>query len=263
MVKCNTEMQDLIENYLNQDDEQIAFVTLKEQPEYKLAFVENNTTTNEDDVFLAVKESTIITYRMYEITLEGQQKAIVATLEEAQAVVDEIKQEFQQDLELDLRITEIFDNNRITPQTVAVAVAKVNDDEIIKTKLESTVNGITLSKPITGTITSRFGRRSSGYHTGLDIANTLGTPIQPASSGTVTYAGWKGSYGNLVIISHGNGIETYYAHCNDIYVSNGQTVSIKDIIATVGTTGNSTGPHLHLEVRVNGNYVNPQKYLYK
>lgn len=262
-IQNDEEMKNAIGDYLNQEDEQIAFVTLKEEPQYQLALVENAIKTNEEEVLLAVKDAIIITYRMYAITLAGQQKAIVATLEEAETVVNEIKQEFNQDLELDLTITEIYDNNRITPQTVAVAVAKVNEDETIKTKLKSTVNGVTLSKPITGTITSRFGTRSSGYHTGLDIANSIGTPIKPASAGIVTYAGWKGSYGNLIIISHGNGIETYYAHCSKLYASVGQTVSTDDTIATVGSTGNSTGPHLHLEVRINGSYVNPQQYLYK
>lgn len=262
-IKDEREIENAIESYLNKKDEQIAFVTLKEEPQYQLTFIENTMKTNEEEVLLAVKDAIITTYRMYAITLAEEQKAVVATLEEAEAVVNEIKKEFNQDLELDLTITEIYDNNPITPQTVAVAVAKVNEDETIKTKLQSTVNGVTLSKPITGTITSRFGRRSSGYHTGLDIANSQGTPIKPASQGTVTYAGWKGSYGNLVIISHGNGIETYYAHCSKLYVSAGQIVSTEDTIAAVGSTGNSTGPHLHLEVRVNGKYVNPQQYIYK
>ena len=82
------------------------------------------------------------------------------------------------------------------------------------------------------------------------------------ASGTVTYAGYKGSYGNLVIISHGNGVQSYYAHCNKLLVSVGQTVSAGQVIAQVGSTGNSTGPHLHLEIRINGKAVNPQNYLY-
>lgn len=263
IVNNNKDIKSIIEDYLDQKDEQVAFIMLKSEPQYKLAFVESKNKTNEEEVILAIKDSITITYRMYAITLEGQQKAIVATLAEAEEVVNEIKQEFNQDLELDLRITEIYDNNIITPQTVSVAVAKVNEDETIKEKLESTVNGVTLSKPISGTITSRFGTRTRGYHTGLDIANKLGTPIKSASNGTVTYAGWRGSYGNLVIVSHGNGIETYYAHCDKLYVTEGQIVSKEDTIATVGSTGNSTGPHLHLEIRINGVYVNPQKYLYK
>ena len=125
--------------------------------------------------------------------------------------------------------------------------------------------GITLIKPVSGTITSRFGvgsriRRAS--HTGLDIATSTGTPIVAAASGTVTFSGYKGSYGNMLVISHGNGVQTYYGHCSKLYVSAGAQVSQGQTIGAVGSTGNSTGPHLHLEVRVNGVAYNPQNYVY-
>ena len=122
--------------------------------------------------------------------------------------------------------------------------------------------GIALAQPVSGTITSRFGRRSSGMHTGLDIAASAGTPIKAASAGTVIQAGYKGSYGNLVVVAHTDSIQTYYAHCSRLYVNVGETVNQGEVIAAVGSTGNSTGPHLHLEIRVNGNARNPQSYLY-
>ena len=125
---------------------------------------------------------------------------------------------------------------------------------------------ISLIKPITGTITSRFAsisRVRTGAHTGLDIAASSGTPIKAAASGTVAFSGWKSNgAGYMVIISHGNGVETYYEHCSKLYVSVGDKVKQGDKIAAVGSTGNSTGPHLHLEVRVNGVAYNPQNYVY-
>lgn len=128
------------------------------------------------------------------------------------------------------------------------------------------VNGISIGNPlrVSPLITSRFGERGSRRytHTGLDLATSTGTPIYPISSGTVTFSGWQGSYGNMVIVNHGNGVESYYAHCNTLNVSVGTQVSTGTMIATVGSTGNSTGPHLHLEIRVNGTAVNPQSYLY-
>ena len=133
------------------------------------------------------------------------------------------------------------------------------------TSSRKTSLGISLIRPISGTITSRFGARSSirsSAHTGLDISAPTGTPIKAAASGTVTFAGWKGSYGYMLVISHGSGVQTYYAHCNKLYASVGQTVSQGETIAAVGSTGNSTGPHLHLEVRVNGVAYNPQNYVY-
>ena len=126
----------------------------------------------------------------------------------------------------------------------------------------NTALGIALIRPVGGTITSRFGRRSSGIHTGLDIATSSGTPIKAASSGRVIYSGYKGSYGYLVIIEHTDSVQTYYAHCSRLYVNVGQTVNQGDTIAAVGSTGNSTGPHLHLEIRVNGVAKNPQNYVY-
>ena len=129
------------------------------------------------------------------------------------------------------------------------------------------VNGIKLAvQPVSGTITSRYGVSSSirkSSHTGLDIATSAGTPIKVVTSGTIIHAKYNGSYGNLVKVDHGNGIETWYAHTNKMYVKVGQKVNAGDVIATVGSTGNSTGAHLHLEIRINGKHVNPQNYLYK
>jgi len=115
--------------------------------------------------------------------------------------------------------------------------------------------------PSRGTISSSFGQRWSSTHTGIDIAVSRGTPIKAADGGLVTFAGWNGGYGNLIIIDHENGFVTYYAHCNSISVKKGQRVARGETIGTVGSTGNATGPHLHFEVRKNGVPVNPLNYL--
>ena len=107
-----------------------------------------------------------------------------------------------------------------------------------------------------------MSRRRSGSHTGLDIATSTGTAIKAVAKGKVVFAGYKGSYGYLVKVDHGKGVETWYAHCSKLYVKQGQKVSAGSKIAAVGSTGNSTGPHLHLEIRINGAAVNPQRYLY-
>ncbi|HHW02379.1 MAG TPA: peptidoglycan DD-metalloendopeptidase family protein [Thermoanaerobacterales bacterium] len=117
--------------------------------------------------------------------------------------------------------------------------------------------------PSVGEITSPFGRRGREFHTGIDVACDKGTPIRASNSGTVTFAGRRGSYGNLVIINHGGGFETYYAHASSILVSVGEKVEKGQQIATVGTTGRTTGPHVHFEVRLNGNPQNPLSYLNK
>ena len=98
-------------------------------------------------------------------------------------------------------------------------------------------------------------------HEGIDIGAATGTPIYAAAGGTVIYAGWESGYGNLTVIDHGNGLATAYGHQSQIAVSNGQTVSRGQLTGYVGSTGHSTGPHLHFEVRVNGTPVNPLSYL--
>lgn len=119
--------------------------------------------------------------------------------------------------------------------------------------------------PTTGRISSYFGARTLygayNYHSGLDIATDYGTPVIAADGGTVTYSGWKDSYGNIVILTHDNGQQTYYAHNSSLVVSVGQKVARGQTIAKVGSTGNSTGNHLHFEVRINGQAVNPLSYL--
>jgi len=114
--------------------------------------------------------------------------------------------------------------------------------------------------PVNGPITSGFGWRWGRMHEGIDIGVPCGTPIHAAASGTVIYSGWMDGYGNFVVIDHGNGLATAYGHQSAIYVSGG-SVSQGQVIGAVGSTGNSTGCHLHFEVRVNGNPVDPLGYL--
>jgi murein DD-endopeptidase MepM/ murein hydrolase activator NlpD len=124
-----------------------------------------------------------------------------------------------------------------------------------------------MSWPSSAPLTSDYGWRIhpvlgySRFHTGIDIGAGYGSPIKATDSGTVIYSGWCGGYGNTVMIDHGRGVSTLYAHCSSIYVSNGQGVSKGHTVAAVGSTGMSTGPHLHFEVRVNGVPVSPWGYL--
>ena len=115
--------------------------------------------------------------------------------------------------------------------------------------------------PVQGVLTSTFGMRWGRMHEGIDIGAAQGTPIYAAAGGTVNYAGWEGGYGNLTVIDHGNGLATAYGHQSQLAVSSGQTVSRGQVIGYVGSTGHSTGPHLHFEVRVNGVPNDPLSYL--
>jgi murein DD-endopeptidase MepM/ murein hydrolase activator NlpD len=115
--------------------------------------------------------------------------------------------------------------------------------------------------PVQGVLTSGFGWRWGRLHEGIDLAVGVGTPVVAAASGTVIVAGWLGGYGNLVVIDHGNGMATAYGHNTSVTVGVGQSVSQGQLIAYSGSTGHSTGPHVHFEVRVNGSPVDPLGYL--
>ena len=179
-----------------------------------------------------------------------------------------MKEELSEDIELS--ILKIYETQKQTDENIELATLTEDLSQSIKEeerKIASTVNGVYLAQnPVEGNITSRYGSREKirdHTHQGLDIAAKTGTQIKAVAKGKVTYSSELGGYGKLIKINHGNGVETYYGHCSKIYVKVGEEVEAGDVIGLVGSTGNSTGPHLHLEVRLNGNIVDPMNYLYK
>lgn len=275
-VKNGTELDKRIQQeIIDMEGKNIDFVSLDQMPNYELELVSRTQETNEEEILLALKEDAKIMYKYYAVALNNETVGLVDNIEEAEQAVNQIKEEHKKDsIKLDLVITENYTENinEITIETVQVAQSRVEEkvETLIKQDEKTkkpVINGILLAvTPVQGKITSRFGHISSirsGAHTGTDIACPQGTPIKVVASGTVTFAGKSGSYGNLIKVSHGKGVETWYAHCTSLYGKEGQQVNAGDVIATVGSTGNSTGNHLHLEIRLNGTAINPQKYLYK
>ena len=282
-------LQHKINDYVEkgEGENNVAFVQVENMPEYKLCLLKKNITTNDDEIFNIVKEQGVPYYRYYAILDNQEEKVYISSFEEAENVISELKSKNSSNIS-NLTIQEKYETEVKDFTTKEDAVAKLYVEPVKQvtvasrnssssTKTTGSVNtssktstakaslGITLIKPISGTITSKFGAGSSirrSSHTGLDISAPKGTAIKAAASGTVTFSGYKGSYGNMIVISHGNGVQTYYAHCSALYLSAGASVSQGQVIAAVGSTGNSTGPHLHLEVRVNGVAQNPQNYVY-
>lgn len=164
-------------------------------------------------------------------------------------------------------VAEIVRNNGVEVSrkelSSTVVSQPVNQVVLVGTKEKpKTVASGSFAYPVRGArLSSRYGARWGRKHLGIDLAISKGTPITAADGGTVTFAGYKDSYGYLVIIDHGNGKETYYAHCSKLLVSRGAKVYKGQTIAKVGSTGNSTGSHLHFEVHVNGVPKNPLSYL--
>ena len=265
-------LQKKITNYIDHGDSKtVAFVEIDNKPEYDLCLLKKGLTANDEEIFTAVVSSGVPYYKYYAILEDGEEKYYVSTYEEADKIIEKLKSKNSQNKD---NVTYVLkyetELKSFTDSETAVASLYIEMPTIKKTKVvtskkvsyDNSALGIALVEPVNGTITSRFGRRSGGTHTGLDIANSTGTPIKAAATGTDVYSGYKGSYGNLIIVAHTNSIQTYYAHCSRLYVSVGQTVTQGQVIGAVGSTGNSTGPHLHLEVRVNGVAKNPQNYVY-
>ena len=251
---------------LNQSN--IENIELTKKPEYEFKLVEKSQEENDDEIIVALQKGLEITYKYYEIASKDEVIENVEDKETAEKLVNEIKE--LSDSEINLTINEKTTNSLEEVQIDELEVAKANTIEklnIDTTEEISNINGIKIATlPVTGTISSRYGVSSKirvSTHTGLDIATATGTPIKVIADGTVTFAAYSGSYGYLVKVDHGNGVETWYGHTSKMLVKAGQEVKSGDTIALVGSTGNSTGPHLHFEVRINGEHVNPQKYLYK
>ena len=275
-------LQERINEYTSEDEENnIAFRQINATPTYKLCLLKKDVQTNDEEIYAKVTEDSTPYYKYYAITDDKKEKFYVSTFEEAEEVVNEWedKDSANQD---DIGILEKYGKELKEFTDVEKCVSELYEKKVVVKKTTystpsasnytsgrsyAKVNlGISLINPVSGIITSRFGSNDSvrsHSHSGIDIAAPYGTPIKASASGTVTYSGnANDGYGLYVIISHGNGVQTVYAHCSQLLVSAGQTVSQGEVIAKVGSTGNSTGNHLHLEVRKNGVTYNPQNYVY-
>lgn len=271
-----SELQRKISQYIqNGTGENVAFVQLESMPEYKLCLLKKGITTNDDEIYNTVISTGVTYYKYYALVLSNVEKYYVSTFQEAEQVVSELKTKNSNNID-SIDIAEKYSKEIPTFATVEECVkglyvekvvakpayVKVSSRTGINTSSQKVDLGMSLINPVQGTISSYYGWRSGRMHTGIDIAGNNLKPIYASAGGTVVSAGYSGGYGNLVIISHGNGVQTYYAHCSSILVSPGQKVSQGQNIALVGSTGNSTGPHLHFEIRVNGVTQNPINYVY-
>ena len=276
-----SKLQKRINDYIeNENENNIAFIDIQSLPEYSLCLLKKENQTNDDEIFEMVKNSGTTYYEYYAIVEESEEKYYVSTKEQAEEIIDELKEKKSTNINdiayiqvHSIELKEFADKDTVVdalyvkPKVVVIAsgYTTYTGEKIISSATPSeTVQGIGLIQPVSGIITSRYGPRWGRTHTGLDIAGPMGTPIAAAAGGTVTFSGWDNyGLGYAVKINHGNGVETVYGHCSQLYVTSGQTVSQGEAIAAMGSTGNSTGSHLHLEIRLNGASQNPQLYLYK
>ena len=244
-------------------------ITFNQEPEYELKLVNRTENTEENKLVNELKEEVTVTYKYYEIAVNNTVIEKVDTSEEAEQLVNQVKEANSEET-IDLSIVEKYTQNEEEVSTSELEVAKTNVEQTVETKVEEikqqkeeeerlnslpSINGIKLAvTPTEGRITSRYGvssRIRKSTHTGLDIAAVTGTDIKVVADGTVISANYNGSYGNLVKVDHGNGVETWYAHTSKMLVKAGDAVKAGDVIAKVD-----------LEIRINGEHVDPQDYLY-
>lgn len=206
---------------------------------------------------------------------EKTQQEIAAKKAEQQKVLDAAKSnkaaaaQMEQDLNAQLAsVRNLIQQRLAAAEAARQAAQQDSSDEGGGGSDDNYVQGTgAMGWPCSGPITSPFGYRTHPifgttiFHAGIDIGVDYGTPIHAADSGVVVYSGWISGYGNAVIIDHGGGVSTLYGHNQSLAVSEGQSVSKGSVVAYAGSTGNSTGPHCHFEVDVNGSPVNPMGYL--
>ena len=272
------------------------WLSTKKQYSYRLRNIYENGQVNYLDVLLGAKDFSDFSSRMYLLQriiqrdsdlldrLEAQKKA----LEDKRATLDKNKKDLEAvGVQLAAKKKVVEEKTAKRRAIYDQALAEQNKIDAEYNKMLEDSNRITAMIrnweragqvgsahgsgrfiwPVDGTITSPFGWRvhpifgTSIFHAGMDIGVDYGTPVCAADSGTIIYSGWMGGYGNAVMIDHGGGLVTLYGHNSSLQVGVGQTVGQGQVIALAGSTGNSTGPHCHFEVRVHGEVVNPGGYL--
>ncbi len=273
-------LQNKINEYMKKGDEDekyVAFVQIDDMPEYQMCLQKKGNETNDSEIYEIVKESGITYYRYYAITDDGKEKVYLASFDDAEEIINTLKKKESRNSS-DLAIQEKYETEMPETTTVSAAVDKLYEKKQVVTtnkyassgsfvsgsralNYEHVDIGMKLIRPVSGVLTSRYGYRWGRTHTGVDIGAASGTTIVAAAGGTVTFSGWKGELGNLIVITHPNGVQTYYGHCSKLLVTAGTSVSAGQAIAKVGSTGKSTGPHLHFEIRINGSSINPQSYI--
>lgn len=280
-TQSKVDMQKRINEYIKNGhgESNIAFVDVPQLPDYSLCLLKKDIKSSDDKIFNKIKNESKTYYKYYAILEGTEEKYYVENKEEAEDIINKLRTKRSSNSEdiaysevhypelktfsnTDAVVTALYKKQKSRTVVTAASYSRYNGTTIADAP-SGAVLGISLTKPVSGIITSRFGQRGSETHTGLDIAAPVGTTIYASSSGTVEFSGNGGTgYGNYIKISHGNGVETLYAHCNNLYVQAGETITQGQAIATIGLTGRTSGSHLHFEVRINGTYSNPQNYLY-
>lgn len=260
-------------------------VYLEAEPTFETSYIRDSL-LNEQNVYTNLRAKIKTEYTIYEVAVDNETKMTFSAEDEAKKYSEDLKSEVSK---LDVKVVEkkVEELDNVTSIERADAILKdiVDRNKPVETpkvtisaqayNYTSTSTSAAASAEIANSaqaqggiwpttvryISSTYGWRWGTVHTGTDIAGPIGSPIYAYKDGLVTYSGWNAAYGYIVKIDHGNGFSTWYAHCSKLLVSAGQTVTQGQTISLMGSTGNSTGSHLHFEVRLNGVPVNSYPYI--
>lgn len=273
-TSSKTEMQKEINKFTEPNkDSNIAYIDIKNQPKYSLCFLKRNAKTNDKEILDKITSQGKTYYEYYAIVEDEKEKYYVGKKDEAEQVIADLKKKNSNNINK-IAYTQVFSEELKDFTETKNIVDKLYKKKIYRfagggsyTICYEKVNlGIDLSLPVKSgwTITSRFGQRWGRFHSGTDIAARIGTTIVASAAGTVSFVGGDPNvgYGYYLIVNHSNGVQTLYGHCSKICAVEGQQVTAGQKIAEVGSTGNSSGPHLHFEVRKGGQRIDPQNYVY-
>src|SRR5574344_359537 len=257
-------------------------VYLESEPTFETSYTKDSLIAKQN-VYTNLRSEIKTEYTVYQVAVDGENKMKFDTQDEAQKYADNLKGEVSK-LNVEVKSEKVEDKGEVTTVERADAILKdiVDRNKPVETPTATVTKQTTAtttaattaatigatSVPATGggvwpTVNRRINCQYMGYsgHTGIDLGGAIGTAIYAYKTGTVTFAGWGTGYGLHVKIDHGNGMSTLYGHCSELFVSVGQQVTEGQMIAKIGMTGYTTGPHLHFEVRINGVPINPYPYI--
>jgi murein DD-endopeptidase MepM/ murein hydrolase activator NlpD len=257
-----TSFADLLDNLdllnrIGEQDEQIASSLDRTRTELERARAATERARQDTARSEALIASRTETQRATRDTIVAERDALAAAEDEKTSALATVRED---------RASFLAEADGLAAQSAALAqtIAAAQSAASTSPPASATASGAAsgqLDWPVVGPVTSGFGSRWGRMHEGIDIAVGSGTPVHAAAAGTVVYAGWISGYGDIVVIDHGNGISTAYAHNSSLLVGQGATVAGGAVVSLSGSTGHSTGPHVHFEVRVNGSPVDPLGYL--
>lgn len=253
-------------------------VYLDYEPTFETSYVRDSVVADQN-VYTNLRSEIKTEYTIYNVAVDGETKMTFNTQDDANKYAESLKKEVSK-LKTEVKVEKVSELGEMTSIERADSILKdivdrnkpVETPKVTVTKKTSAVQtaatiGATqvaaTGSGVWPTVNRRINCAYMGYagHTGIDLGGAVGTAIYSYRSGTVTFAGWGTGYGLHVKVDHGNGMSTLYAHCSQLLVSVGQQVSEGQMIAKIGLTGYTTGPHLHFEVRLSGVPVNPYPYI--